>query len=85
MMFKPFLLLLGTISITVAQNYFGPETYKWHNNHYGNDYEENPGEAGKDILEPDEDFLEPSKDFLEPGFEYHTDMMPDQSDEGNSC
>ena len=69
MMFTPLLILLGIISITSAQNHIGPGAYKWHNNQFGKEYEENLGEA--------------SKDFLEPGYEYYTDMMPDYSDKGD--
>ena len=42
MMFKPFLILLGPISMTLAQDYFHPDYFDGKSNNFGKDWAKNP-------------------------------------------
>ena len=63
-MFKPILILLGTISMTLAEDYSQPKSYDQELNGFGNDFA-NP---------------EGSNDYLESGIDYHEEMIPNHSD-----
>ena len=63
-MFKPILILLGIISITLAQDYSQSNTYNQELNGFGNEFANPDG----------------SNDYLESGFDYHDEMIPNHSD-----
>ena len=66
MMFKPFLILLGSISITLAQDYFHLDYFDRESNNFGKDLAQNS---------------EGSIGFMETGHDYQNGMISDYSDQ----
>ena len=66
MMFKPFLILLGPISITLAQDYFHSNYFDQESNNFGEDLPMNPDR---------------SMYFLATGHDYQNGMISDYSDQ----